>query len=1158
MNLDVYYREQDERMSMPDEDIDDYLQRIGIHRSSRNIFHEQKIKEHDYPQAQGESGNDVEHVSSMSGKMHVIAPSKKITDNLSQRPHGGAAKVNTSVTNSINLVISDSIEAFKAEPNSLLDKSQNISLQFRKRKVPPTQTEERTLHKRGMQPMPISTEPIEHQDVETTSLNSEHLNPSKVTVLPAESHPPSLDEAIVLRDTLEASFLAEDVSHQEQSILHPETSTSNNSWKFATTFSTSSSALHVYHESNPHEDERTSRDKASSMLQDKEHSALLPKNDLFPSNSPWVSALSHQDILCVHDQSSLCEPYSPSYAPDPSTSVTSRRTSPKLKYQTFQNAGSLSSQKRQDTRMTSPPSPSIEEIADISSFSDSPDSRRKDPLHRTPIKEKQVSKTAPLGKIPALNLKIFAFPGQTTSRTPDPPTSPIDEISTIDSESSLQAAPSLYLEVKQRIAARRRDKLIKIPSKTVATMSKDATDEDDESIIHVSSASSSPRSSSPPGAVTSVKCNSGKSPSYPATTVTKGKGKEVTEQMKSKGTKGKKKGKPAPVTPEEYAQRLVDKVKAKKAATGTDAPVSNYKFLHGMNLFYTGGDMTYASERTRGRMDLIVRHGGNLLPRYDASIATHIVTDAKVPATLRALGLKDLSEIPDHIPTVTWDWVLTGFSSMNKNAKMPMDDPVFWHAAFAQRIDAGMKVQPRASEKGKARTSDTIDFSHISADRAQGALLSPPASPGQPDQGRRSRAASSSSVAEEAGLNKASNNDDPLAEFYVKARAEAEGEVSESEAPSSDSDVEEPAAAYGPPTKRGWTCDTKETQRKTCANQDIIDKLEELKALHAAKLGDDDRWRVFSYSKCIRALRNHPKRIASFAEARAIRGVGEKTAAKIMEIIETGGLRRIGYERTDDIKTTKIFQGVYGVGQSTAYQWYAAGCRSLADVIAGKGGVKLSPAQEIGIRFYDDINDRMPREEAKEIFELIKPIALEIDHRLFVEIMGSYRRGKVDCGDIDILITRPPDDGTTHAGVLSKLLAKLHKIGILTEDLALPEDPDDLEAIYRGLCRIPDRGDAKRRRIDFLTVPWASRGAALLYYTGDDIFNRAMRMKANVLGYSLNQRGLFGGVVRDPRNRRVKLNKGIPTGTLIASETEEEIFQILNVPWQEPHERVRG
>lgn len=130
-----------------------------------------------------------------------------------------------------------------------------------------------------------------------------------------------------------------------------------------------------------------------------------------------------------------------------------------------------------------------------------------------------------------------------------------------------------------------------------------------------------------------------------------------------------------------------------------------------------------------------------------------------------------------------------------------------------------------------------------------------------------------------------------------------------------------------------------------------IAQLQELKDLHQSKPTDDDRWRVFSYSKCkllhllistnwsnhpagIRALRNHPKRIESFAEARAIRGVGEKTAAKvdpdscsefadvndrlfqIMEIIETGGLRRIRYETTDDVKATRLFQGIYGVGTS--------------------------------------------------------------------------------------------------------------------------------------------------------------------------------------------------------------------------------------------------
>lgn len=109
-----------------------------------------------------------------------------------------------------------------------------------------------------------------------------------------------------------------------------------------------------------------------------------------------------------------------------------------------------------------------------------------------------------------------------------------------------------------------------------------------------------------------------------------------------------------------------------------------------------------------------------------------------------------------------------------------------------------------------------------------------------------------------------------------------------------------------------------------------------------------------------------------------------------------------------------------------------------------------------------------------------------------------YSRGKSDCGDIDILITRPTDDGKTHAGmaycvllpvvlkqqigIISHLLRDLHAARILTEDLALPEDPNDLEVIYRGLCRLPREG-ARRRRIDFLTVPWLCRGAALLYYT---------------------------------------------------------------------------
>ena len=168
-----------------------------------------------------------------------------------------------------------------------------------------------------------------------------------------------------------------------------------------------------------------------------------------------------------------------------------------------------------------------------------------------------------------------------------------------------------------------------------------------------------------------------------------------------------------------------------------------------------------------------------------------------------------------------------------------------------------------------------------------------------------------------------------------------------------------------------------------------------------------------------------------------------------MEIIETGALRRVDAERTEDVAVVQLFQGIYGVGmfvldiaphhfssrtsvlqgQSIAYAWYFSGCRTLDDIRERKGGIKLSSVQEIGLKYYDgttlchvgldngsdictitDINTRMPREEARDIFEEIRSIgessrfdrvlgpksllvlALSLDPKLFVEIMGSYRR----------------------------------------------------------------------------------------------------------------------------------------------------------------------
>ncbi|KAG7087813.1 hypothetical protein E1B28_013753 [Marasmius oreades] len=643
--------------------------------------------------------------------------------------------------------------------------------------------------------------------------------------------------------------------------------------------------------------------------------------------------------------------------------------------------------------------------------------------------------------------------------------------------------------------------------------------------------------------------------------------------------------------PGEYAKRAQEQAEMDRA-DGNKRAKKWKQYLVGTKIFYWGCDFGNASEATKKRMAIILRHGGDLVSTYDPAIVTHIVADCnrKSGSLLNALKLNSLHEIPDHIPCVEWSWVIDGRNTVLKTLDGPKPRLASFveHAAFPERMPVdfpstskGTSSRSKAKVNGKKKM-DPAEVDSEDGDGEEGVSLieeftshdiRPPAGEGvrRPTTtvvrgGKSVQAATSSRVplkfepqVPALPLAAPCTEDDPLAPFYDQARAEAEiarergryGEADESDDEDiSESEVEDDTA--GKREKKGYSCDNPRSKKAgPCLNQDVVDKLSELLELHRNSVNEDDRWRVYGYTRAIPSIRRYNKRIKSFDEARTLRGVGEKTARKIMEIITTGELRRIKYENTESVQVTRIFQGIYGVGQRTAIGWYYNGCRTIDDLREGKGGVKLTNAQRIGFKYYDDINTRMPREEAAAIFELIKPIALSIDPNLFVEIMGSFRRGKADCGDIDILITRSTHDGRTHRGVLPKLLDALRDADIVTEDLAIPENPNDLEAIYRGLCHLPGKPGAKQRRIDFLTVPWKSKGAALLYYTGDDIFNRSMRLKARHMGYSLNQRGLYKGVVR---KGNVKTN----TGTLVASETEEQLFRVLGVPWQEPCERVRS
>lgn len=79
--------------------------------------------------------------------------------------------------------------------------------------------------------------------------------------------------------------------------------------------------------------------------------------------------------------------------------------------------------------------------------------------------------------------------------------------------------------------------------------------------------------------------------------------------------------------------------------------------------------------------------------------------------------------------------------------------------------------------------------------------------------------------------------------------------------------------------------------------------------------------------------------------------------------------------------------------------------------------------------------------------------------------------------------------------------------------------------------------------------PETEYGAALIYFTGNDIFNRSLRLLASKKHMRLNQRGLYRDVNRGPG--RQKLSEGV----LVEGKSERKIFEILGVTYREPQER---
>ena len=129
--------------------------------------------------------------------------------------------------------------------------------------------------------------------------------------------------------------------------------------------------------------------------------------------------------------------------------------------------------------------------------------------------------------------------------------------------------------------------------------------------------------------------------------------------------------------------------------------------------------------------------------------------------------------------------------------------------------------------------------------------------------------------------------------------------------------------------------------------------------------------------------------------------------------------------------------------------------------------------------------------------------------------------------------------------MLGLVVPRLFNSGFLQASLSISSHQDGSK--WHGASALP--GTTLWRRIDLLFVPDAEIGAALIYFTGNDIFNRSMRLLARKKGMCLNQKGLYADVLR---NQQVKLNGG----RLVEGRDERRIFAVLGVPWRPPEHRI--
>ena len=153
---------------------------------------------------------------------------------------------------------------------------------------------------------------------------------------------------------------------------------------------------------------------------------------------------------------------------------------------------------------------------------------------------------------------------------------------------------------------------------------------------------------------------------------------------------------------------------------------------------------------------------------------------------------------------------------------------------------------------------------------------------------------------------------------------------------------------------------------------------------------------------------------------------------------------------------------------------------------------------------------RVSSAEAQKIFQSVISSAPKCKEAV---LCGSYRRGKPDSGDLDIVVV-PEDLDLFNEFLVSKFGKRKN---------GKPSNTGLVEGV----------------QVEFYIATSKNFGTFLQMWTGSARHNKGLRFKAKRLGFSMSQYGL----------------KSIKTGELFEFSTEEKVYERLGVKYVAPSDR---